>query len=308
MREEFMKKTWVVWLGALICCFLWGSAFPCVKLGYKWMEIDAADTAAQILYAGLRFTLAGIIAVIIGSLLQRRLLYPTVEALPKVFGLSMLQTVLQYIFFYVGLAHTTGVKSSIIVGTNVFVAILVSGYLFHMEQVTARKILGCVVGFAGVVLVNFSQGMDVSFSFFGEGFIFFSTFAYAFSSVMLKKLSKDYNPVMLSGYQFVIGGIIMIIGGKIAGGSLGRLTGPAIGMLLWLAIVSAVAYSLWGILLKYNPVSKVTIFSFSTPIFGVLLTSLLLTEDSNVAIVNLIIALVLVCLGIFILNYQPKKQ
>ena len=307
MREEFMKKTWVVWLGALVCCFLWGSAFPCVKLGYKWMEIDAADTAAQILYAGLRFTLAGILAVVIGSLLQRRMLYPTVEALPKVVGLSMLQTVLQYIFFYVGLAHTTGVKSSIIVGTNVFVAILVSGYLFHMEQVTARKILGCVVGFAGVVLVNFSNGMDVSFSFFGEGFIFFSTFAYAFSSVMLKKLAKEYNPVMLSGYQFVIGGIIMVIGGKIAGGRLGNYSGPAIGMLLWLALVSAIAYSLWGVLLKYNPVSKVAVFGFMNPVFGVILSAIFLKEGSMLGIKSLI-ALVLVSIGILVVNREKEVK
>ena len=307
MREEFMKKTWVVWLGALVCCFLWGSAFPCVKLGYKWMEIDAADTAAQILYAGLRFTLAGILAVVIGSLLQRRILYPTVEALPKVVGLSMLQTVLQYIFFYVGLAHTTGVKSSIIVGTNVFVAILVSGYLFHMEQVTARKILGCVVGFAGVVLVNFSNGMDVSFSFFGEGFIFFSTFAYAFSSVMLKKLSKEYNPVMLSGYQFVIGGIIMVIGGKVAGGRLGNYSGPAIGMLLWLALVSAIAYSLWGVLLKYNPVSKVAVFGFMNPVFGVILSAIFLKEGSMLG-TKCLIALVLVSIGILVVNREKEVK
>jgi drug/metabolite transporter (DMT)-like permease len=73
-------------------------------------------------------------------------------------------------------------------------------------------------------------------------------------------------------------------------------------LLIYLALLSAVAYSLWGILLKYNPVSKVTVFSFTTPVFGVLLSMLLLTESSGVGILNLISALLLVALGIFILN------
>lgn len=60
-RAQVMQKTAVVWLGALICCALWGSAFPCIKIGYQMFEIDAADTAAQILFAGYRFTLAGIL-------------------------------------------------------------------------------------------------------------------------------------------------------------------------------------------------------------------------------------------------------
>ena len=151
MKEELFKKTPVVLLGALICCALWGSAFPCIKLGYQYMNINAADTAAQILYAGCRFTLAGVLAIIIGSLLQKKLLYPDMAAIPKVLWLSLLQTVLQYLFFYIGLAHTTGVKASIVEGMNVFVAILVAGYLFRQEKVTAPKMAGCLIGFAGVV-------------------------------------------------------------------------------------------------------------------------------------------------------------
>ena len=58
-KTNFMTKTWVIVVGAMICCTLWGSAFPCIKIGYRMMEIAAADTASQILYAGYRFTLAG---------------------------------------------------------------------------------------------------------------------------------------------------------------------------------------------------------------------------------------------------------
>ena len=70
IKQEWMQKTVVVWFGALLCCLLWGSAFPCIKIGYRLFEVDAADTASQILFAGCRFTLAGILAAGIGSVME----------------------------------------------------------------------------------------------------------------------------------------------------------------------------------------------------------------------------------------------
>lgn len=315
-KEEFFSKTLVVWLGALICCAFWGSAFPCIKLGYAWMEIEAADTATQILYAGVRFALAGVLSILLGSIISKQFLYPKVKALPKVVWLSLLQTIIQYLFFYIGLAHTSGVKASIIEGVNVFVAIFVAAVLFRQEKLTVAKFVGSIVGFTGVVLVNFSDvsfasggvfdSLSGGFAVNGEGFIFLSTVAYAFSSVFLKKYSKTENPLMLSGYQFLFGGSVMALGGFVCGGRLSAFSSKAIGMLVWLAMVSAVAYSLWGILLKYNPVSKVAVFGFMNPVFGVLLSALLLKEGKMLGILS-IVALLLVCLGIYIVN-RPAKQ
>ena len=300
-KEQLMQKTLVVWLGALLCCALWGSAFPCIKLGYQMFAIAAEDVAAQILFAGCRFSLAGILALLIGSGMSRKLLIPKRSSWGKVFRLSMLQTVAQYLFFYVGLANTTGVKASIIEGVNVFIAILVASLIFHQEALTGKKILGCAIGFAGVVLVNLTgSGMDLSMTFMGEGFIFLSTVAYAFSSVFLKRYSKEENPVVLSGWQFFIGGIIMMICGWLAGGRLTVWTGSGVGMLVYLALVSAVAYSLWGILLKYNPISKVAVFGFMNPVFGVILSALLLNEKNQASGWMTIAALLLVSIGIYI--------
>lgn len=300
-KEKFLQKTIIVWLGALVCCALWGSAFPCIKLGYAWMNIGAGETANQILYAGVRFTLAGILTIIFGSILQREILYPKKEAVKKVISLSLFQTVIQYIFFYMGLAKASGVNASIIEGTNVFVAVIIAGLIFHQEKITTRKIVGCLIGFAGVVFINLAGGSVGAMSFLGEGFIFLSTIAYAFSSVIMKNYSKTENPVMLSGYQFVAGGVIMVIAGLVMGGHLNRFSTPAVGMLLWLAFVSAMAYSLWGILLKYNPVSRVAVFGFMNPVFGVILSAWLLNESGSIG-TNALISLVLVCVGIYICN------
>lgn len=301
-KEHFMQKTIVVWLGALLCCALWGSAFPCIKIGYRLFDIASGDVAAQILFAGCRFTLAGVLALAIGSALNRKWLVPKRRSYGRIAKLALLQTVAQYIFFYVGLANTTGVKASIIEGVNVFIAILVASLIFHQEKLSAAKILGCVIGFAGVVLVNISGGgLDFGFRFTGEGFIFLSTIAYAFSSVFLKRYSKEDNPVLLSGWQFVFGGLVMIACGLLAGGRLSEWSAAGVLMLLYMAVISAVAYSLWGILLKYNPVSKVAVFGFMNPVFGVILSAIFLHEGDSIGVMCLV-SLALVCAGIYIVN------
>ncbi|MBR5586580.1 MAG: EamA family transporter, partial [Clostridia bacterium] len=102
------------------------------------------------------------------------------------------------------------------------------------------------------------------------------------------------------------GGIVMIIIGALCGGEVVVSGGKAIAVLTYLSCLSAVAYSVWGVLLKHNPVSKVSIFSFTIPVFGVLLSSLLLAEQSNVSLINLIITLILVSSGIIMLNYKKE--
>ena len=282
-----MQKTVVVWFGALLCCLLWGSAFPCIKIGYRLFEVDAADTASQILFAGCRFTLAGILAAGIGSVMEGRFLRPERKAAKEIIWISLLQTIIQYFFFYMGLAHTSGVKASIIEAVNVFIAILVAGFLFHQEKITSRKITGCILGFAGVVLINLN-GMNFQFSLAGEGAIYFSTIAYAFSSVFVKKFSQKFNPVMLSAYQFIIGGIVLMAAGGVMCGHITKVKPSGIG--------------LWGILLKYYPGSRVTVFGFMNPVFGVLLSALLLGETDQASGILGLLSLLLVSVGIYVVN------
>ena len=145
-------------------------------------------------------------------------------------------------------------------------------------------------------------------NFFGDGFVILSSACYGISSALIKRYSKYEQPVILSGYQFVVGGILMVAVSLLAGGRV-RLENPAaVGVLLYLSVLSAIAYSLWGILLEHNPVSKVTVFSFMIPVFGVIFSTLLLQEASNVPTFNLIVTLIMICVGIILLNYQSPAS
>ena len=126
----------IVIILAFISCFLWGSAFPCIKIGYRIFDIAASDTAGQIFFAGVRFTIAGLMVILIGSLQQKKAARPKKEMIGPIIGLSLLQTIGQYFFFYIGLAHSTGVSSSIIEGANTFFTILIAALIFRTEHLT----------------------------------------------------------------------------------------------------------------------------------------------------------------------------
>lgn len=304
--KNIFQNPIVLTLLALLCCALWGSATPFIKTGYALMEVSGVPST--MLFAGMRFTLAGIITVAIYSIARRRVLYPKAANLPKVLTVSVFQTVVQYIFFYIGLANTSGVKGTIASGTSAFFCVLIASLIFRQEKLTFKKILACVLGFAGVVIVNLN-GLELTMNLLGDGFVIFSAIASALSSVLMKRFSKDEDPVVISGYQFIVGGIFLVVLGLALGGTikLADLTGLLV--LLYLAILSAVAYAVWGTLLKHNPVSRVTIFSFTTPIFGTLLSMLMLSaESSGTQPLNLVITLILVSLGILLLNYQPRAK
>ena len=308
-KKDLLKNEFVVGAIALICCTLWGSAFPTIKIGYSLFNIASSDIGTQILFAGSRFTLAGILTIVIGSILQKKVLLPTKGSVPSIFKLCMLQTVIQYFFFYVGLAHTTGVKGAIITGSNTLIAILAASFIFHQEKLTGKKVIGCIAGFAGVIIANLTgSGLNFGITLTGEGFMLISATAYALSSVFIKKFSKNYDPVMLSGYQFFLGGIILSVIGALMGGRLTGFTVKGTGILVYLALVSAVAYSLWGILLKHNPVSKVTVYGFMNPVIGVLLSALLLNEGAQAFSLQNISALILVAVGIFTVNFTKESK
>lgn len=301
-QNKIFTNTFVVAAMALLCCALWGSATPFIKIGYELILPDK-NTASTILFAGIRFTLAGMLTVLIYSIARRKFLCPKKENLTKVATVAAFQTVIQYIFFYIGLANTTGVKGTIASGSNAFFAMLIASLIFKQEKLTFRKVFACLMGFAGIIVVNLN-GLDFNMNFTGDCFVLFSAIAYAFSSVLIKRYSEYEDPVVISGYQFIIGGLVMIAIGAVMGGTVVFESAKAVAVLVYLAFLSAIAYSLWGVLLKFNPVSKVSIYSFMIPVFGVMLSNLLLTEQSNVAPVNLLITLILVCGGIFILNYK----
>ena len=155
MEKSVKKESFLaIALPAMLCCALWGSAFPCIKIGYRLFEINSANTADVILFAGMRFIVSGLLVLLIAFIGGNGFIKLKKDAVGSVLIVSMFQTILQYGFFYIGLTHTTGVKASIITGSNVFFVILISSLLFKEEKFTLKKFIGVAVGFVGGMMAS----------------------------------------------------------------------------------------------------------------------------------------------------------
>ncbi len=306
-KEKFFSKPIVVCLCAVFCCILWGSAFPCVKIGYKLFEIDQSSPACLMLFAGMRFTLAGVFVIAFGCATQKKYIAPKPKNIWRVLVVALFQTAMQYTFFYIGLANNTGVKSSVLNGLGVFFTILIACFIFRTEKFNLIKLAGCILGFGGVILLNL-DGFSFNFTLLGEGFIIFSGLSSAVAAGFVKIFSKHEDTTALCGYQFFIGGIVLVIIGLSFGGRITHIDVGAAFMLIYLAFLSACAFTLQGFLLKYNPVSKVAVFKSTNPLFGALFSAVILSEYSQLLSWFTLLALVLVCAGIFIINKFGERK
>lgn len=310
-NNDRLTKLWVVFLLAMLSCFLWGSATPSIKTGYEIFSIASSDTWAIIQFAGIRFFLAGILVILFESLKEKKFVKPEKAALPSIVKLGFAQTIIQYFCFYIGLAHTSGVTGTILSGSGGFFSILMACFLFRQEKMTTNKMVGVILGFAGIIIMNisFSGGSMFTFTLPGEGLVLLSQISYALSGILVKRYSVKFNVVMLSGYQFIFGGLVMVLVSLIAGARIDMAVGIAgYVLLIYMALISAVAYTVWGILMKHNPVSRVSIFNFMTPLFGVLLSAIFLNEVEQALQINKLLALILVSLGIFIVNRKSAES
>lgn len=300
-RTDPLSKPLNVCLIAAVSCLLWGSAAPTIKIGYGLLHISESEPWTMILFAGCRFSLAGALVIVLSSLFNRRWTLPKRASWPNVVKLGLVQTVAQYMLFYVGVANSSGVHSAILTGASSLWAILLACFLFRQERLNLAKALGCALGFGGILLMNLTgEGGGVTLT--GEGFLLISGLCGGMASGQAKRYSRTENPVTLTGWQFLLGGLFMCGCGLLGGGRLRVDSAAAAGVLCYLGMLSAVAYSLWTVLIQHNAVSAVSIYGFMTPLFGVALSALLLGESGQAFSASTLAALAMVCAGIVAVN------
>lgn len=184
----------MVVLLACFACLLWGSAYPAIKIGYEMFSIMQNDIASKILFAGYRFVFAGSILLIMAFFTNRTKVFSlSGRDIGEISLLGFLQTAVQYSFFYIGLAHTTGVKGSILNATGTFFSVLLAHFIYKNDKLNIKKSLGCLIGFIGVMIVNFSKGsLDFHFTLLGEGFVIIAALLLSAASIYGKKnLAKN---------------------------------------------------------------------------------------------------------------------
>ncbi|AXI10476.1 EamA/RhaT family transporter [Oceanobacillus zhaokaii] len=305
--KSIYEKKWAVILIAIFCSILWGSAFPVLKISYEELQMAADDTIAKMVLAGMRFLLAGLMILVGLIITNPKRLLVTRRQIPVLILLGIFQTTVQYYFFYNGLANVTGMQGAILSSAGTFFVVILAHFFYKNDRMDWKKGIGLIAGFAGIIVANWGQGLELSFQLNGEGFMILSAVAAAIATIMAKELAVGIHPFTLTGWQLSIGAAVMLLIGlpQLSENAM-RFTPLGWGLFFYSALLSAVAFALWYSILKYNKAGEIAIYKFITPLSGALLSAMLIPGEAiNVYIVG---AIALVAVGIIALNYGGRGR
>lgn len=294
----FQRPTWVV-VFALTAAIAWGWAFPLIKVGFNAFGITADMTGSKMLFAGLRFAAAGLIILTVARCNGRSFKTNTTNNWWFILAFALMNTTLHYFFFYVGMSHSEGSRAAILNSLSTFLVVLLACACFKSDKLTTRKILGCTVGFCGILALNLGGAESGQFTWLGDGMIIINAICSAISGLMTRGLSRRVDVFVGTGYSLTIGGMLLIIPGLAMGGTLPHVNVLAIICLLLLIAISAVGFALYNKLISCNPVGKVAIYNSLIPIVGAVTSCLCLGETFHL---KYALAGGLAAWGIYIIN------
>jgi drug/metabolite transporter (DMT)-like permease len=271
-RSTF-ASTWL----AIFSCLLWSTAFVGIKIGLLYSN--------PFFFAGQRFMLAGLLLI---PFWWRQSSFRGIrQNLLLIFKISFVQTFIVYGLLYVGITMVSGALAAIIIGATPLITAVLAHFCMDNEAITAPKLISLALGMAGVTLISVTQqpwsspeGMS---ELGGVLLLLLSTVASGFGNILVAQERSRIDPLMLNSLQIFIGGFFLfLVSLPLEGLPQFALPWPYYGALLWLAVLSAIAFSLWFMLLK-DPVvsvSRLNLWKFIIPVCGALLSWMLLPGES----------------------------
>jgi drug/metabolite transporter (DMT)-like permease len=274
---------------AIITCLLWSTAYPFIKIGLQY--------STPLHFAGSRFILAGL--MILPFTLRPRDYIRMVKAnMRLVIWVTALQTLINYTLFYIGMEKVPGAIGAVIVGSQPFVTAIVSRIMIRDERFTRAKVVTIILGLAGIVLVSAGR-QEFNFGgpeeLIGTVLIFIANFSTATSNVLISRNGKNMNPLVLSSFSLLFGGLIIFLFSFLVEDVPSKSNLPLNYwlVLIWLAFMSAFTFSRWYVLLKRPEVkvSELNLWKFIIPVFGAILSWIIVPGEHPdwVTIVGMII-------------------
>ena len=298
--NNLLQKKWFAAVGMVLCTLLWGSANPVIK--YSYQALGITTTADKLMFAGVRFMLAGLMVFVFAWIRMRRV--PTIPR--RLIGgavlYGVLQTGLMYTFNYIGVSNTSATKTCILTAASAFLAVVLAPLFFKGERITALKLIGSVIGFAGIVVVNLGD-LGGGLTLTGEGFVLTATVLSTAGSFVGKRISSG-RVFEMTAYQLIIGAaLILVIGLSMGGGVV--FTPEGIWLTLYLAFVSAATFTLWTALLVHHEAGSILVYNLLIPVFGALF-SLIILGERQILDPMYLVSVALISCGIFMVNYSKK--
>lgn len=306
LKDFFIKNKVGVFITALFCTVCWGLCYPLIKLNQNYFSVESTDIFSQFFLAGVRMTFSGILIFII-CFITKSFCLPEKKQWTGVIFITLFQTIIHYALTYLGQGMTDGSKTPILKEISAFFIILIMNFVSKDDKLTLNKIIGCLLGFSGVVIINLSGGFNFNIQP-GDIIIIGAALSNAIGQVFLKfSSSSARSPFTIVAFSHFTGGLIMLLIGIIGGGKLIATGTASYFLLIAIVFTTAIPYMLWSQLYKYNKASIMSVYCLMTPMFGMLFTSLFF-GNSNVFSLYSVGALVLISLGILCVNLHFGKK
>ena len=289
MKSKLLTHYWK----PLLAMVFWGTSFIATKVALEEL------TPLMIIFFRLVFAVSLLTAF---ALYTRR----DFSIKPKSHLWIVLLAVIASFHLWIqvtGLKYTTAVNTGWIIGTApVFIAIL--GSIFFKEKLTLLKISGILIAFIGV-LILISKGDISKLSFIshkGDFLILASAFTWSVYSMVNKKITINYSPVMTILFLFIM--MAIIIGPFTINNqyftSIAHMSFKVWGAVLFLGIFcSGISYVLWAKSLSEMEATKTGAFLYFEPFVTVISAWLLLNEKITAII---IVSGLIIMFGVYIVN------
>lgn len=299
-----MKKNFKTVLLSLLVMALWGSLYPMVKIGYNVFQIPASSIPDILMFAGIRFVLCGLAVCVFSFVRKEPIAAPRGKNILSIFVIGLFSIVLHYAFTYIGLSTTDGSKSALIKQLGALIYVCFAFLFFKEEKFSILKIVGAVVGFAGIIAINYNPG-GITFSA-GDLLIIGASICTVVANVISKNSAQGNSPFWITGISQLTGGIVLLAAAFIMGADMLRFDLRAAAVFAYICIASICAYTLWYYILKNNSLSKMFIIKFAEPLFACIFSAIFLGEE--IFKVQYLVAFVLICLGIILGNKSEAKN
>jgi len=263
---------------AIIACLLWSSAFVGIKLGLPY------TTPLQ--FAGIRFFISGLLVLPVAIYFNPHFLTVVRSNAKFILFLAFMQTFLQYALFYTGIDKVPGSVGAIIIGSGPLFIAIVAHFFMPDDKLNLRKSLVILFGFSGIVLVSVGRysGAEGTVQLIGIMILIGNNIISGFSNVIIALEKKSIPPLVLSSSSMIIGGMALFLFSiPVEGLDLSPKPLPYYVSLGWLSILSALAISIWVILLKKPGVvvSDLNLWRFLIPVAGALLAWIILPDETS---------------------------
>jgi drug/metabolite transporter (DMT)-like permease len=266
-------KSRLVWL---LLCLIWGSTWLFIKLGLNDLP--------PFIFAGIRFVIAS--TILFAIIKARRLSLPRTRADWMLLAITgVLSFSFNYGLVFWGEQYVSSGLAALLQATIPAFGLVIAHFYLPGERLTTVKILGVVLGVAGVGVV-FSNQLRVAGpqALAGCAALVFGSACAAYANVLVKARGSNLNPAILAGGQMVFGLVpLLLVGILLEGNPLQfRWTRMAIIALFYLAIVgSVIAFLSYYWLVQHMDVTKTMLIALVTPVIAVALGVIVLHEELN---------------------------